>query len=170
MRGEKKDNIGNLLWSSDSRERDRWQYCPLEPRCNPSRLNWTQRNRVYSHSERAEFCRCTSRITLQSKLACAVSHFRRKTFSSSCAHIDDSAELRTSLYVPAGEFGNHQCRRASVHGKHPIKRSYVKALWTIRPQLHELIWQVSTRSEECICLPVCRVVHEHFDRPMSCLA
>ena len=169
MGGEEEHNIGYIFGSSYSRERDRWQYCLLEFCRNPPRLHRTEGNCGYGHAEFADFCGRTSRETLQSELARAICHFRWKAFSSSRAYVDDSAELSASFDVSASKFRNHQRRRATVHSKHSIEGPYVETLRTIRPQLHEIIREVSARRQESIGLPVRRIVYRHLDRPQSCL-
>src|SRR5512141_1773830 len=150
MRGEKDDNIGHLLWGADSAKRDRWQDCLLEFPCDPARLDGPQGNRVYGHAEFSEFSSRTSRVTLQSKLARSIGDFRRKAFSPSSAHVDDSAELCSSLYVPAGKFRHHQYRRPGIHGENSVNGCCVETPRTIGPQFHKLIEQVSFRREERI--------------------
>src|SRR5262249_758590 len=121
LRCQEDNHVCDVLWSTDSSERNRDQDLVLQLRSDPARLYWPQRHCVNCYAHTAQLYRRASRVALERVLAGAIGNLGWKAVCPGSAYVDDAAPRSMSLDVPSRKLCHEQNRRSRIYSEQRIK-------------------------------------------------
>ncbi len=126
MVGAKENHaIRYIRWSPKTAKRDRINYLPFQFLRDPSCLNGTGGDGIYSYSARSKLYGHTARKAFQSIFAGAISNLTGECPGSVCTDINDTSARFIPTQLPLEELLGKEDSGTHVYGKMPVNNSCI---------------------------------------------